>query len=72
MFFKRKGYLRKEFDGKLLSCLEECKMAWLRQKSIGARCVEPTEQLLFDVQLAEVKYFYLLKEAKRRNVQIKR
>ncbi|MGM9986909.1 MAG: YaaL family protein [Bacillaceae bacterium] len=72
MFFKRVGYLRKEFDTKLLMLLEECKNNWIREKEIRDICVEPTEQLLYEVHLAELKYFYLLKEAKKRNVSMQK
>ncbi|MFD3450479.1 YaaL family protein [Microbacteriaceae bacterium 4G12] len=70
MFFRRKGYLRREYDEKLISLLEELKQEWLRQKRIVEQSIEPSEEVLCYLQLAEAKYFYLLKEAKKRHVQM--
>ncbi|WP_028401892.1 YaaL family protein [Ectobacillus panaciterrae] len=68
MFFRRKGYLRREYDEKLVGLLEELKQDWLRQKRIVEQSLEPSEEVLCHLQIAEAKYFYTLKEAKKRRV----
>ncbi|WP_453992587.1 YaaL family protein [Bacillus nitroreducens] len=71
MLFKKKGKLRKEFNEKLLSQLEAAKQEWMRQKSLIEKSVEPSDDIIKDLKVAETKYFFLLREAKRRNVFVK-
>ncbi|MGM0807554.1 MAG: YaaL family protein [Bacillota bacterium] len=68
MFFSRKGRLKRSGDEELLQSLDELKIDWMHQKEIVERSVEPSEEVIFKLQLAESKYFFLLKEAKKRNV----
>jgi hypothetical protein len=70
MFFRRKGYLRREYDEKIVNLLEELKQEWLRQKRIVEQSLEPSEEVLCHLQIAEVKYFYMLREAKKRQVNM--
>jgi hypothetical protein len=70
MFFRRKGYLRREYDEKLVNLLEELKQEWLRQKRIVEQSLEPSEEVLCHLQIAEAKYFYMLREAKKRQVNM--
>ncbi|MEN1939329.1 YaaL family protein [Paenibacillus sp. 102] len=70
MFFQKKGKLRKEYDDKLIAVLEEVKNEWLRQKRMVEQSVEPSQGVLCSLKLAEAKYFFLLKEAKRRPVKM--
>jgi hypothetical protein len=72
MFFRRKGWLRKEFDEKLLSCMDEYKKDWQQQKALLEKSFDPSEEVICQTKLAEVKYFFLLKEAKQRNITLKR
>jgi hypothetical protein len=72
MFFQRKGWLRKEFDGKLLTQLQEYKEHWQEQKQLLDKSFDPSEEAICHTKIAQVKYFFLLKEAKNRNVSIKR
>ncbi|PAE31449.1 YaaL family protein [Bacillus sp. 7884-1] len=72
MFFKRKGWLRKEFDGKLLTQLQEYKEHWREQKQLLDKSFDPSEEAICQTKIAQAKYFFLLKEAKERNVSIKR
>jgi hypothetical protein len=71
MFFQRKGKLRKEFTEKLLRTLEINKNEWMKQKEIINRCVEPSEEVLSCLKIAEAKYFFLIREAKVRKVSLK-
>ncbi|WP_242225258.1 YaaL family protein [Bacillus cereus group sp. BfR-BA-01380] len=70
MFFWKKGNLRKEYDEKLIVLLEQVKIEWMRQERIVEQSIEPSEDVLCHLKLAEAKYFYLLKEAKRRPVKM--
>jgi hypothetical protein len=71
MFFQRKGKLRKEFNEKLLTTLEVNKNEWMKQKEIINKCVEPSEEVLSSLKIAEAKYFFLIREAKIRKVSLK-
>jgi hypothetical protein len=68
MFFRKKGKLRQEFDEKLLHQLESLKEDWMRQKRLIEKSIDPTEDVLNDLKIAESKYFFLLREAKQRKI----
>lgn len=70
MFFQRKGKLRREFNEQLLQTLEVSKNDWMKQKEIINKCVEPSEEVVASMKVAEAKYFYLIKEAKHRKVSV--
>ncbi len=70
MLFRRKGYLRKEFDENLVTLLEQLKQDWLREKRIVENSLEPSEEVLCHLHIAEAKYFYMLREAKKRQVSL--
>jgi hypothetical protein len=72
MFFRRKGWLRKEYDEKLLDQLETIKQRRSQQKKLLEKCVEPSDDLILQVKLLEAKYFFLIKEAKIREVSLLR
>ena len=69
MFFKKKHYLRKEFDEKLLKDLSELKKEWIRQKEMFKITFSPTKDTECELKLSEMKYFYLFKEAKHRKLK---
>lgn len=68
MFFRRKGKLRNENNQKLVQQLEDIKRSWLNQKSLLEKSLDPSEDAIIQMKIAEIKYFYLFKEAKRRKV----
>ena len=72
MFFRRKNLLRNEFDDKLLKQLNLCKQDWQQQKSLLEKSFDPSEEVICETKLAEAKYFFLLKEAKYRNLTLKK
>lgn len=72
MFFRRKGWLRKEFDEKLLNNINEFKNDWQQQKMLLEKSFDPSEEVICQTKLAEAKYFFLFKEAKHRNITLKR
>lgn len=71
MGFLRKKTLRREFDEKLTEQLFKQKEEWNRQKKLVEKSLEPSAEVLYELKVAEAKYF-LLKEAKQRNLKISR
>ncbi|KOR81277.1 hypothetical protein AM232_24740 [Bacillus sp. FJAT-21352] len=72
MFFRKKKKLRNEFNDSLIEELEQLKWNWHNQKALLEKSVDPSEEVIAQTRLAEVKYFYLFREVKRRNVRLKR
>ncbi|WP_409303595.1 YaaL family protein [Peribacillus sp. SCS-155] len=72
MFFRRRGWLRNEYDEKLLQQLDMLKSSWLNQKSLLEKSMDPSDDAIVQTKIAEIKYFYLFKEAKKRQVKVKR
>ncbi|NMD72766.1 YaaL family protein [Bacillus sp. DNRA2] len=72
MFFQRKGRLRKEFDEKLLTQLNNARNFWYNQKSLVEKCLDPSEDIISEAKLAELKYFFLIREAKSRKISIRK
>jgi hypothetical protein len=70
MLFKRKGWLKKEFDEQLLTTFINVKNDWLKQTNLVEKSVDPSDEVLLGVKVAKAKYLYLLKEAKKRNISI--
>ncbi|MED3562814.1 YaaL family protein [Bacillus xiapuensis] len=72
MFFRRKGWIRKEFDEKLLTQLSKFKENSQQQKILLEKCFDPSDEVICQTKIAEAKYFFLIREAKQRNVSLKR
>ncbi|MDP4086587.1 MAG: YaaL family protein [Bacillota bacterium] len=72
MFFRQKGKLRKEFDEKLLNNLNEFKQDWQQQTFLLDKSFDPSEEVICQTKLAEAKYFLMLKEAKQRNITLRK
>lgn len=72
MIFRRKGWLRKEFNERLIEDLLQLKEQWNRQKKLVEKSVEPSPEVLYELKIAEAKYFFLLKEAKKRRVVLRK
>ncbi|MCM3708544.1 MULTISPECIES: YaaL family protein [Cytobacillus] len=71
MFFRRKKWLRSEFDEKLLDQLNRLKTDWNNQKSLVEKSFDPSPEAISQAKLAEAKYFFLFREAKKRNVKVR-
>ena len=69
MGFLRRNTLRKEFDEKLIEQLFKQKEEWNR---LVEKSLEPSAEVLFELKVAESKYFFYLKEAKQRNLKMSR
>ncbi|NSL52322.1 YaaL family protein [Calidifontibacillus erzurumensis] len=68
MFFRRKGKLKKETDQKLWESLNQLKEEWMRNKILVEKSIDPNVKLINDLKITEAKYFYLVREAKIRNL----
>lgn len=66
MGFLRKKKLRKEFDNKLIEQLIHQKEEWNRQKRLIENSLEPSPEVLYELKVAESKYFFYLREAKKK------
>ncbi|BDG45460.1 MULTISPECIES: YaaL family protein [Parageobacillus] len=71
MLWRRKGWLKKQFDLKLIEQLQAVRDEWYEQKRLIEKSVEPSEEVLMTLNVAEAKYFFLMREAKYRRVSLK-
>ncbi|ANB59924.1 YaaL family protein [Anoxybacteroides amylolyticum] len=72
MFWRRKGWLKKQFDERLVEQLEAMRNEWIKQKELIEKSIEPSGDVLMDAKITEAKYLFLIREAKRRRVTLKR
>lgn len=72
MLFRKKDRLKKEYDQKLIDQLSRLKNSWDNQRYLAENSVDPAEEIICQAKLAEAKYFFLFKEAKARNITIKK
>jgi Protein of unknown function (DUF2508) len=72
VFFRQKEKLRKKYNQELVNELEQLRKNWVNQSSLLERSLDPSEDAIIQTKLAELKYFYLFKEAKKRKVTIRR
>ncbi len=66
--FRKKGRLSKELNQSLAEMMERLKNEWLKQKRVVESSIEPSPEVLHHLKLAEAKYFFLLKEARFKNI----
>ncbi|AGT30480.1 hypothetical protein M493_00325 [Geobacillus genomosp. 3] len=71
MLWRWKGKLKRQFDEKLIAELQKARTEWLEQKQLIEKSVDPSLEVLSALQLAEVKYFFLLREAKHRRITLR-
>lgn len=71
MFFSKKGKLKKKYDEELMNQFLASKDEWSSQKRIFESAYSPTKEIEYGYKLAEAKYFWLLKEAKQRNLSMR-
>jgi len=68
MFFRRKGWLRAEFDEQLVTQLDQLKKDWDRQNTLYEKSIDPFGEMELQTEIAKAKYFFLLREAKIRHI----
>ncbi|CQR45770.1 hypothetical protein BN1058_00002 [Paraliobacillus sp. PM-2] len=64
----RKKIKEKELNKRLLQDIFRLKDEWAKMQGIIDISVEPSEIGMYEVKVAEAKYFYLLREARHRGV----
>ncbi|WP_313469181.1 YaaL family protein [Carnobacterium sp.] len=69
MLFKKKPSLRNQYDASLLKLMAQTKRDWEYAKKIEQSVFEKDSLLYSQTKLAEVKYFYLFKEARNRDIK---
>ncbi|TCP22116.1 uncharacterized protein DUF2508 [Scopulibacillus darangshiensis] len=69
--FRRKKKLRSEINGNLLETLTTCKEDWFRKKRVIEKSIEPSDEVMYQLKLAEAKYLFLLKEARFHSLSLK-
>ena len=70
MFFRRKTSLRGEFDKQLVEQLNQSKRNWDRQSGLFEKSIDPSGEMEIQTEIAKVKYFFLLREAKKRQISV--
>lgn len=72
MLFRRKGWLKKEYDEKLITQLTRFKDHWQQEKLLLEKSFDPSEEVICQTKIAEAKYIFLLREAKQRKLSLRR
>lgn len=67
--FKKKRIKKAEQDQKLLTDITRLKTELATTRKIIEQSVDPSDKGLFDLSVLEAKYYYLLREARNRNVR---
>jgi hypothetical protein len=71
MFFRKKGWLRNEYDEILLRELDNLRKIRAKQKLLLEKSFDPSDEVINQVRVTEAKYFYLLKVAKNRKINFR-
>ncbi|MFD2658318.1 MULTISPECIES: YaaL family protein [Gracilibacillus] len=66
--FRSKKIKKAELDQEFLDKIFHLKKEWNYLEDILNRSIEPSEHGQFDLAMTKAKYFYLLREAKVRNL----
>ncbi|WP_313804678.1 YaaL family protein [Cytobacillus sp.] len=72
MLFRKKGWLRKEFDDQLLEKVNELKNSWNSQRQLLEKSFDPSADAITQAKIAEVKYFFLFKEVRKRKITLRK
>ncbi|MCW1929627.1 YaaL family protein [Bhargavaea beijingensis] len=72
--FGRRNKLKREYDERLIRLLKETHEEWMQAKEIERQASRFDEEGLARTQrlMAEARHFYLYKEARRRNISLKK
>ncbi|WP_058309224.1 YaaL family protein [Gracilibacillus massiliensis] len=66
--FRSKKIKKDVFDKEILDTIFHLRKEWSYLEGILDRSVEPSESGQFDLAVTKAKYFYLIREAKIRNL----
>lgn len=72
MLFRKKGWLRKEFDDQLLEKVNELRDTWNNQRQLLEKSFDPSAEAISQEKVAEAKYFFLFKEVRKRKIIIRK
>jgi hypothetical protein len=70
MFFRRKASLQGEFDKQLVEQLNQSKRNWDVQSGLYEKSIDPFGDMEIQTEIAKAKYFFLLREAKNRQISV--
>lgn len=68
--FKRKNRVKKSEDEKLLQTFIAARDDWAGKKKLLEKSIDPDPSVVYQLKLAEARYFFLLKEAKARGLSL--
>lgn len=69
VLFKKKISLRNQYDKELFDLMKQTKQNWEYVKKIEQSVFEKDGLLFAQTKLAKIKYFYLFKEARKREIK---
>ncbi|WP_100486534.1 YaaL family protein [Sporolactobacillus pectinivorans] len=70
MFGRKKGLLRKEITDSLLESLTRCKRDWMTKRDVIEPSIDPSEEVMYQLKLAETRYLFLLKEVRELKIHV--
>lgn len=68
----RKRAKKREVDEHLLDTIFKLKHEWQQIQSIVEKSIEPADSSVYQQNLAQAKYLFLLREARHRNLSARR
>lgn len=71
MFFRKKKSLKSQYDNKLIAQMEKAKEDWFHGRELLRLSFEQNDELEVQVKAAQATYFFLFREAKKRQIRIK-
>ncbi|OES45470.1 YaaL family protein [Domibacillus iocasae] len=71
MFFRKKQTLRSVYDDKLIELLDRSRTDWFKHRELLRLSFEQNSELEAQTKAAQAKYFFLFREAKKRQIRIK-
>lgn len=69
VLFKKKINLRNQYDKQLFELMKQTKQDWEHAKKMEYSVFEKDGLLFAQTKLAEIKYFYLFREARERKIR---
>ncbi|GLY12925.1 YaaL family protein [Bacillus badius] len=71
MFFRKKAKLHAAYNTQLIQLLEQSRQEWFKHRELLRLSFEPNEELAAQTKMYEARYFFLFREARKRNISIK-
>lgn len=64
----RRKLKKRKIDEQLLDAIVTTKQEWQQIQLIVEKSIDPTDKVIYRQKLAQAKYLFLLREAKKRNI----